>query len=57
MESARQKDVIDVMSFQLHVDININNLFIYFPLLKIMTIESNCLKVKNLDLYIIETAC
>ena len=44
------------MSFQLHVDIdkkcNLNN----FLLLETMTIESLFIRVKDLDLYIIETA-
>ena len=60
MESASQKDITDVMSFQLHVEIvikAIKDTLIHFQLLKIMIIESTCLKVKDLDLYIVETAC
>ena len=48
------------MSFQLHVEIvikAIKDTLIHFQLLKIMIIESTCLKVKDLDLYIVETAC
>ena len=60
MESGRQKDITNVMSFQLHVRIDIKDIkdiLIHFPLLKMMIIESTCLKVKDLDLYIVETAC
>ena len=59
MESATQKDITDVMPFQLHVDIYIYIKYIlnHFPLLEIMIIQSTCLRVKDLDLYIIETAC
>ena len=57
MESASQKDITDVMSFQLHVDIDIKYILNHFPLLEIMIIESTCIRVKDLDLYIIETAC
>ena len=32
VESARQKDLTDVMSFQLHVDIDIKDILIHFPL-------------------------
>ena len=53
VESANPKDITDIMSFQLHVDIH----FKLFPLLKTMIVESTCLRVKDLDLYIIETAC
>ena len=41
MESVRQKDIIDVMSFQLHVEIiikEIKDILIHFPILKIMII-------------------
>ena len=55
MESARQKDITDIT--QLRVRTYIKDILIHFPLLEIVTIESTCLKVKNLDLYIIETAC
>ena len=45
------------MSFQLHVDIDKKCILNSFPLLETMTIESTCIKVKDLDLYIVETAC
>ena len=57
MESASQKGITDVMSFQLHVDMNIKYILNSFPLLEIMIIESTHLRVKDLDLYIIKTAC
>ena len=60
MESARRKDITDVISTQLHVEIIIKgtgDISIHFKILKIMIIESTCLKVKDLDLYIVETAC
>ena len=62
VESASQKDITNVMSIQLHVDIHIHFNFIKyilkpFPLLEIMVIESTCLRVKDLDLEIIETEC
>ena len=56
-ESNSQKDITDVLSFQLHVDIEIKYILNHFLLLQIMIIESTCLRVKDLDLYIIETAC
>ena len=34
MESARQKDITDVMSFQLHVKIVIKYILVRFPALK-----------------------
>ena len=52
-----QKDIIDVISLQLHFDIDIKYILNHFPLLKIMIIETTCLRVKGLDLYIIENAC
>ena len=55
MESARQKDITDIT--QLRVRTYIKDILIHFPLLKIMIIGSTCLRVKDLDLYIIETAC
>ena len=55
MESARQKAITNVISFQLNVDIDIKDILIHFPLIEIMVIESTCLKVKYQDLYIIET--
>ena len=57
MESASQKNISNVMSFQLHVDTSIKYILNHFPLLEIMTIESICIRVKDLDLYIIETTC
>ena len=39
VESARQKDITDVMSFQLHVDIYIIYILNHFLLLQIMTID------------------
>ena len=60
MESAREKYITDVMSIQLHVEIVIKeteDISIHFKILKIMIIESTCLKVKDLDLYIVETEC
>ena len=41
MESVRQKDIINVMSFQLHFEIiikEIKDILIHFPILKIMII-------------------
>ena len=35
----------------------IKDILEHFPLSEIMIIESTCLKVKDLDLYIIETEC
>ena len=35
----------------------IKDILEHFPLSEIMIIESTCLKVKHLDLYIIETDC
>ena len=43
------------MSFQLHVDIDTIYILNHFPLLEFMTIESTCTRVKDLDLYIIDT--
>ena len=59
VKSASQKDITDAMSFQLHVDIYvyITNILNHFQLLKIMVIEGTCIRVKDLDLYIIETEC
>ena len=57
MESASQKNITNVMSFQLHVDTNIKHILNHFPLLEVMTIDSICIRVKDLDLYIIETTC
>ena len=57
MESANQKDVTDVISFQFYVDISIKYILNLFSLSEIMVIGSTCLGVKDLDLYIIETAC
>ena len=57
MESTSHKDIIDVMYFQLHVDKDIKYILNHFALLIIMVIKSTCLRVKYLDLYIIETAC
>ena len=57
MESSSQNDITDVMPFQLHVDIDIKYILNHFMLLEIMIIESTCLRVKDLGLYIIETAC
>ena len=45
------------MSFQLNVRTDIKDILIYFPSLKIIIIESTCLKVKYLDIYIVETEC
>ena len=45
------------MSFQLHVDIDIKNILNHFSLLEIMIVESTCIRVKDQDLYITETAC
>ena len=56
-ESASQKDITDVMPFQYHVDIDIQYILNQFPLLEIMIFESTCLRVKDIDLYIMETAC
>ena len=55
VESASQKKINDVMSFQLHVDIDTIYILNHFPLLEFMTIESTCTRVKDLDLYIIDT--
>ena len=52
-----QKDIIDVISLQLHFDIDIKYILNHFPLLKIMIIETTCLRVKGLNLYVIENAC
>ena len=52
MESASQKDVTDLMSFQLHVDIDIKYISSRFQLIEIMINESTCITVKDL-LYII----
>ena len=41
--SATQKDITDVMSFQLHSNIDIKYILNNFHLLKIMIIESTCL--------------
>ena len=57
LESASPKDNTDVISFQLHVDMDTKYIINSFLFLEIMIIESICLKVKDLDLYIIETAC
>ena len=57
MESANQKDVTDVISFQFYVDISIKYILNLFSLSEIMVIGSTCLGVKDLDLYIIEIAC
>ena len=57
MESASQKNITNVMSFQLHVDTNIKHILNHFLLLEIMTIECTCITVKDLDLFTIETAC
>ena len=55
MESARQKDITDIT--QLRVRTYIKDILIHFPLLKTVIIKSTCLKVKDLDLYIVKTAC
>ena len=55
MESARQKDLTDVMSFRLYVNKDKKDILIHFPLLEIMIIEST--RQKDQDLYIKETAC
>ena len=44
------------MSFTLHVDIGIKYILKNFQLSYIMTIETTCILVKDLDLYITETA-
>ena len=44
------------MSFTLHVDIGIKYILNHFQLSYIMTIETTCILVKDLDLYITETA-
>ena len=41
----------------MYVDIDIKDILNQFPALEVMTIESICLDGKDLDLYIIETAC
>ena len=56
MESASQKNITDEILFRLHIDINIKYILNHFLQLEIMTIESTCIRVKDLDLYIIETA-
>ena len=43
------------MSIQLHVDINIKYIQNHFPLLETIIIENTFIRVKNLDLYNIET--
>ena len=45
------------MSFQLHADICIKYILNHFPLLETKIIESTCLRVKDLDLCIIESTC
>ena len=40
MESASQKDITDVMSFQLHVHIETKINFNHFPLIEIMIVKS-----------------
>ena len=57
VESASQKNIIDVKSFQLHVEIDIKYILNHFSLLEIMIAESTCIRVKGQDLYITETAC
>ena len=57
MESASQKDITDVMPFQLHADIDIKYILNHFLLLEIITIESTSLIAKDLDLYIVENTC
>lgn len=57
MESVCKKDITNVRSFQLHIDIDINLILNHFPLSDIMIIESTCQQVKELDLNIIKTAC
>ena len=57
MELASQKDITDVMSFQLHVDVDMKYILNHFLLLEIMIIDSTHLTVKFLDLYNIDTAC
>ena len=57
MKLASQKKNTDLMSLKLHVDIDKKCILNSFPLLETMTIESTCIKVKDLDLYIIDTAC
>ena len=52
-----QKDITNVMWFQLHVDVNIKYIANHFQLLDTMIIESTWLRVKELDLYILTTAC
>ena len=54
MESTRQKDITDIMSYQLHVRIDIkdkDDILIHFKIFKITIIKSTCLKVKDIDLY------
>ena len=43
-----QKDITDVMSFQLHVDMYIKYILNHFQLLEIMIIKSTYLRVKDL---------
>ena len=45
------------MSFQLYVYTDLNCILNFFPLLETIIIESICIRVKGLDLYIKETAC
>ena len=49
VELASQKDITDVKSFKLHVDIDVKYILNHFPLLEIMIIESTGLTVKDLD--------
>ena len=45
VESVSKKDITDLMSFQLHVDIDIKYILSLFPLLEIKVVESTCLRV------------
>ena len=49
VKSASQKNITNVIWFQLHVDIDIKHIINKFPLLEIMIIESTCLRVKDLE--------
>ena len=43
------------MSFQLQIDKDTKDIFNHF--LEIITIKSTCVRVKDLDLHILKTAC